>query len=112
VDRSLGGRGHATWAPAYPSVAPTQTPGSTSDPGALRDDCSSAPLVVVAANIPSRSAAIPNTSTQGPARSDNGWLGLLARGCHGRFCGALQFAQPLCRFGHRRLRLPVAAIDR
>src|SRR5437763_5023078 len=34
-----------------------QTPGSASDPGALRDDCSSAPLDVVAANVPSRSAA-------------------------------------------------------
>src|SRR5690349_15989259 len=38
-------------------VVKCKTPGSASDPGALRDDCSSAPLDVVAANVPSRSAA-------------------------------------------------------
>ena len=46
-----------------------QTPGSTCDPGALRDDCSSAPLDVVAATSPAANRT-PNP-TQGLARSDD-----------------------------------------
>jgi hypothetical protein len=41
------------------AVAGKQTPGSTSDPGALRDDCSSAPLDVVAVRSPCRQRFTP-----------------------------------------------------
>jgi len=63
------------------SPAKMQTPGSTSDPGALRDDCSSAPLDVSRRASPV-AAASPN-STQGPARSDGCWLVATWAGCHG-----------------------------
>jgi hypothetical protein len=52
-----------------------QTPGSASDPGALRDDCSSAPLDVTAASLPSRPAASPNLRAKGQSFGRSRTLG-------------------------------------
>jgi len=70
-------------------VAPTakrralqkQTPGSASDPGALRDDCSSAPLDDVADSLPSRQPQSPNYDPRA-SRSDRADARRAGPGCH------------------------------
>src|SRR4051812_38355370 len=83
---------------------PKQTPGSTSDPGALRDDCSPAPLVVSRPASPVAAAA-PNP-TQGPECSDRRVTRPAMPTLSRSNLDPAAFVPLLCREGHRAALLP------
>ena len=78
----------------------TQTPGSASDPGALRDDCSSAPLDV---SLPASPVAfsVPEPDPRASAFGRE-VVGSAKPDCHCSNWKCVPFVTPLCRRSHRR----------